>query len=223
MSLTKLTGTKQSLPINRTNIMNSWFSAPCSIYIPVPAPSARPVVSRAPWASAASETKAPRINEKVETESTESDLFKIATALRHLTEFTAGEAPMPPPPPLRACSDSTSAPPASPYARIDAILNKESYSSKILEQKGLLRGFRQAAVMELSLSPSGFLCASIKSARGYRRSLVSRPDGYISERIIDPAGKEVMRLAYDRNSLDRPLCISAPESWTSVSETDLAS
>jgi hypothetical protein len=195
MSLTTLAGFKHAAQTTRTQIMDSWFngSAACPIRVPVIAQAAAIAVAAPTGKATAPFTK------PVEAERTPDGSFSIVTSLRQITAVGACAPAMPTAPVVHPIDPA----PFSPYERMDYTLSPLSNSSQFLAEHGILDKFTaEEAVMDMALSPEGFLSASIRSQDGYRRTVICRPNGTIAQRVTSPDGKELVRFASDGKAAD---------------------
>jgi hypothetical protein len=84
--------------------------------------------------------------------------------------------------------------PASPYQAMDSILQMDSPSSQWLHNNGLLNKFISTdCTVDVTMTPDGTVNAALRSADGYRRTLLCRPDGSSAQRITGPNGAEIIR------------------------------
>ena len=82
----------------------------------------------------------------------------------------------------------------TPYQLMSDILGFESRSSQILSQMDLLDKFTASdCTMDMTMSCDGTVNAALRSADGFRRTVVCRPDGTSSQRITDNKGVEIVR------------------------------
>jgi hypothetical protein len=86
----------------------------------------------------------------------------------------------------------------SPYQAMSTILDANSRSSRWLAQYGLLQQFASTdCLVDMSMTPDGGMSAVLRSPYGYRRTVVCRPDGSVSQRITGPQGEEIVRFNND--------------------------
>lgn len=86
----------------------------------------------------------------------------------------------------------------SPYQAMSNILDVNSRSSRWLNQYGLLQQFASTdCFVDMSMTPDGGMSAVLRSPHGYRRTVVCRPDGSVSQRITGPQGEEIIRFNND--------------------------
>jgi hypothetical protein len=65
-------------------------------------------------------------------------------------------------------------------------------------QYGLLQQFASTdCLVDMSMTPDGGMSAVLRSPYGYRRTVVCRPDGSVSQRITGPQGEEIVRFNND--------------------------
>lgn len=191
MSLTTLVGFKHATPTNRTQIMESWFNGNAAC--PIRVPTMTQAVAAAPVATSAGSSVKP-LAKPVERETTPDGSYSIVNSLRQITRGGASAPAMPTAPVIHPIDPA----PASPYERMEYTLSPLSNSSQFLAEHGILEKFTsEQAVMDMALSPEGFLAASIRSADGYRRTVICRPNGSIAQRVTGPDGKELVRFASD--------------------------
>lgn len=89
-------------------------------------------------------------------------------------------------------------PPASPYQMMSCALHMDSPSSQWLQRNGLLSKFIATdCTVDVTMTPDGTVNAALRSADGYRRTLLCRPDGSCAQRITAPNGAEIVR--FDSN------------------------
>ncbi len=130
------------------------------------------------------------------------DNFQIWNSLRSLT----GKHTDVPALPRMACQSSTkrletsssSSSSSTPFQMVSDILSPESPSSRFLAQHQLLNKFISAdCIQDVSMAPDGSVRGVLKSADGYRRTLVCRQDGTSSQRITAPDGEEIVRFSFN--------------------------
>jgi hypothetical protein len=83
-----------------------------------------------------------------------------------------------------------------PFSLSESLRGPDSESSKLLKQYNLYDKFSTTQCHEhISWGPDGSVSVALKSADGYRRTIVCRADGTSAQRITDPNGKEIVRFS----------------------------
>lgn len=84
------------------------------------------------------------------------------------------------------------------YERMENTLSQDSYSSHVLAKHGILARFlSESAVLDISMAPDGSLTACVRSADGFKRTVICRPNGTTSQRVTNSDGRELVRFASD--------------------------
>jgi hypothetical protein len=103
----------------------------------------------------------------------------------------------------------------SPYQAMSSILESSSRSSRWLAQYGLFQQFASTdCFVDMSMTPDGGMSAVLRSPAGFRRTVVCRPDGSVSQRITGPRGEEIVRFnndgdpVYSQNKAEAQLAIA---------------
>lgn len=167
-----------------TEVLDSWFQQGQS----------RPEEAKAPAGKPEIEGRLPRQtgNSAVE----KFDKFQIWNSLRSLTGTNSDVPALPSM--LGGKEIQKPAAPAarSPFQMVSEILAPESPSSRFLAQHQLLNKFISSdCIQDVSMAPDGSVRGVLKSADGYRRTLVCRADGTSSQRISGPNGEEIVRFS----------------------------
>lgn len=122
--------------------------------------------------------------------------INIVKSLRHIANASCS---LPPLPGIETAPAPQETPHAmSAYDRMDNTLSRESYSSHVLAKHGILEKFlSDSAVLDIAMAPDGSLTASVRSEDGYRRTVICRPNGSVSQRVTSNDGRELVRFASD--------------------------
>lgn len=84
----------------------------------------------------------------------------------------------------------------SPYQKLSDILDSSSASSAWLESAGLLNKFMSTdCFVDMTMTSEGGVTSVLRSSDGFRRTVMCRADGYISQRITSPSGEELVRFS----------------------------
>ena len=82
----------------------------------------------------------------------------------------------------------------SPYQALSETLDADSRSSQWLAAAGLLPKFMTIdCFVDMTMTSEGGVSSVLRSPDGFRRTVVCRPDGTISQRITGPSGEEIVR------------------------------
>jgi hypothetical protein len=169
MSLTRLAGFKNCDPNpgDGSQIMASWFEGTAACDIRQAAPPGAPL-----------------------------------SFIRSLRQITKTATTLPPLPGMEAppgiAQPAVEEKPISAYERMDNTLSRDSYSSHVLSKHGILERFlSESAVLDISMSPDGSLTACVRSADGFKRTVICRQNGSTSQRVTSSDGRELVRFASD--------------------------
>jgi hypothetical protein len=120
---------------------------------------------------------------------------QIKNSLRHIPKANGSSVPsLPRFAEVPAAAAVEAAPAKSPYQALSDILDADSRSSQWLQAAGLLRKFTTTeCFVDMTMTSEGGVNSVLRSPDGFRRTVVCRADGTISQRITGPNGEEVVR------------------------------
>lgn len=120
------------------------------------------------------------------------DQVKIHNSLRQVTKSTSSIPAMP-----RFAEEQKPEPPKAPktpYQALTDILDADSVSSRWLESCGLLHKFMTTdCFVDMTMTSEGGVTSVMRSKDGYRRTVMCRADGTVSQRVTGPRGDEIVR------------------------------
>lgn len=126
----------------------------------------------------------------------EGTAVNMVKSIRHISR--SGSSSLPPMPGIETSPAQAEPQPMSAYERMENTLSPHSYSSTVLAKHGILDKFlSDKAILDIAMAPDGSLTACVRSPDGYRRTVICRQNGQISQRVTSNDGRELVRFASD--------------------------